>query len=258
MEKMKYKKKYGQNFLYDENILTKIKKSADITDKDLIIEIGPGSGNLTRKLKEYNCEILAIEIDQTLKEKLDQITNEKTKIIYEDFLNVDLNKILSSYSFQNLYIIANLPYYITTPIITKIIESNINVKAIILMVQKEVANRLSAKPKTKDYGYFTVYINSYYNVEKLFDVSKECFYPVPKVDSSIIKLTPVKVEIADKDKFNNFVKACFLYKRKTLKNNLKNYNLSAIEQVLKIHNLNLSNRAEDIPLAVFLEISKVI
>ncbi len=258
MEKIKYKKKYGQNFLYDENILTKIKKSADITDKDLIIEIGPGSGNLTKILKEYNCEILAIEIDQSLKEKLDQITNEKTKIIYEDFLNVNLNEILGSYSYRNLYIIANIPYYITTPIITKIIDSNIDIKAIILMVQKEVANRLSAKPKTKDYGYFTVYINSYYNVEKLFDVSKECFYPVPKVDSSIIKLSPAKVEITDKDKFNNLVKASFLYKRKTLKNNLKNYNLSAIEQVLKKYNLSLSNRAEDIPLAVFLEISKVI
>lgn len=258
MEKLKYKKKYGQNFLYDENILEKIIKNTNVAADDLIIEIGPGSGNLTKKLQTFNAPIIAFEIDTSLETKLNKIKNSKTKIIYKDFMSIDLEEELKDINFKNLYIIANIPYYITTPIITKIINSNIKPKEIILMVQEEVADRLSAKPGNKDYGYITVYIQSFYNVEKLFKVNKNCFFPVPKVDSAIIKLTPNHRQIDDIEKFNKLIENAFKFKRKTLKNNWKSYNLNSINAVLTSHGYSLQNRAEQIPIDIYIEISKII
>ena len=131
MEKINYKKKFGQNFLYDENILEKIIKNTNISKDDLIIEIGPGSGNLTKKLQTFDAQIIAFEIDDSLSKQLNQISNAKTKIVYRDFLEVDLSSELEKFNYKNLYIIANIPYYITTPIITKIIDSKIEPKEII-------------------------------------------------------------------------------------------------------------------------------
>src|SRR5574344_914628 len=122
MEKIIYKKRYGQNFLYDNNILDKITKILDVTSKDLIVEIGTESGNLTKRLQCYNCQIIAYEIDESLRNKLDLVSNVKTNIIYKDFLLTDIKADLKKYNYDNLYIIANIPYYITTPIITKIIN----------------------------------------------------------------------------------------------------------------------------------------
>ncbi len=258
MEKINYKKKYGQNFLYDENILEKIVKSTNINEDDLIIEIGPGSGNLTKKLQIFNAQIIAFEIDETLSKQLDQIKNSKTKITFKDFLEVDLNAELKNIKYKNIYVIANIPYYITTPIITKIINSKINPCEIILMVQEEVADRLSAKPNSKEYGYITVYVQSFYNVTKLFKVGRNCFFPVPKVDSAIIKLTPTTKEINNLDKYNKLIEEAFKFKRKTLKNNLKNYDYEQINTILESHGFSMQNRAEQIPIDIFIEISNQI
>lgn len=258
MEKINYKKKFGQNFLYDENILEKIIKNTNISKDDLIVEIGPGSGNLTKKLQTFDAQIIAFEIDDSLSKQLNQISNAKTKIVYRDFLEVDLSSELEKFNYKNLYIIANIPYYITTPIITKIIDSKIEPKEIILMVQEEVADRLSAKPNSREYGYITVYIQSFYNVTKLFKVGRNCFFPVPNVDSAIIKLTRASKKIDNLKKYNQLIEDSFKFKRKTLKNNLKNYNLELINEILKEHGYSTQNRAEQIPIDLFIKISNQI
>lgn len=250
-----FKKKYGQNFLNDQGILQKIYKSISPNPNDLIIEVGPGSGNLTKWLQKYNCNIICYEIDKSLQEQLKSIKNEKTQIFFKDFLEADLTADLSTIKYENLYVIANIPYYITTPIIKKITFANINPQGLVLMVQKEVADRLSAKPQTKDYGYITVLLNYFYDIKKLFNVSKNCFYPRPNVDSAIIKLTPNNKEKTDFNIFNNLIESAFQFKRKNLRNNLKNFNLDIIAPVLEANGYSLNNRAEEIPIEVYIEIS---
>lgn len=250
-----FKKKYGQNFLNDRGILQKIYKSISPNPNDLIIEVGPGSGNLTKWLQKYNCNIICYEIDESLQEQLKSIKNEKTQIFFKDFLEADLTVDLSTIKYENLYVIANIPYYITTPIIKKITFANINPQGLVLMVQKEVADRLSAKPKTKDYGYITVLLNYFYDIKKLFNVSKNCFYPRPNVDSAIIKLTPNNKEKTDFNIFNNLIESAFQFKRKNLRNNLKTFNLDIISPVLEANGYSLNNRAEEIPIEVYIEIS---
>lgn len=250
-----FKKKYGQNFLNDQGILQKIYTSISPNPNDLIIEVGPGSGNLTKWLQKYNCNIICYEIDKSLQEQLKSIKNEKTQIFFKDFLEADLTADLSTIKYENLYVIANIPYYITTPIIKKITFANINPQGLVLMVQKEVADRLSAKPQTKDYGYITVLLNYFYDIKKLFNVSKNCFYPRPNVDSAIIKLTPNNKEKTDFNIFNNLIESAFQFKRKNLRNNLKNFNLDIISPVLEANGYSLNNRAEEIPIEVYIEIS---
>ena len=250
-----FKKKYGQNFLNDQGILQKIYTSISPNPNDLIIEVGPGSGNLTKWLQKYNCNIICYEIDKSLQEQLESIKNEKTQIFFKDFLEADLTADLSTIKYENLYVIANIPYYITTPIIKKITFANINPQGLVLMVQKEVADRLSAKPQTKDYGYITVLLNYFYDIKKLFNVSKNCFYPRPNVDSAIIKLTPNNKEKTDFNIFNNLIESAFQFKRKNLRNNLKTFNLDIIASVLEANDYSLNNRAEEIPIEVYIEIS---
>lgn len=253
-----FKKKFGQNFLQDENILEKIYNSVSPTKDDLIIEIGPGSGNLTKWLKKYNSNLICIEIDESLKETLSKYEDDKTKIIFKDFMEMDLSEELKNYNYQKLYVIANIPYYITTPIIEKITFSNIPVEKIVLMIQKEVAERLSSKPQNKEYGYITVLLNYFFEIKNLFSVSRNCFYPVPNVDSAVISLTTKTKEEINIESFQNLIKNAFKFKRKTLKNNLNNYDLHKIENVLKKHNYSLNNRAEEIPLEVYIAITKEI
>lgn len=256
MKNLKAKKSLGQNFLKDENILNKIANSID-TNNDLIIEIGPGMGALTKKLKEKNSYLIAYELDERTKEYLLPLEDEKTKIIYKDFLKTnikeDINKI--DYKFNNIYIIANIPYYITTPIIDHIIEQKINVKAMSLLVQKEVANRFSAKSKTKEYGAITVYLNNYFDIEKLFDVKNTCFNPIPKVDSAVVKFVKKENVLEDKA-FYKFLNICFAQKRKTLKNNLKNYDWQQVKKILIKNNISENCRAEELELDIFKELYK--
>lgn len=254
MEKFRFKKNLGQNFLQDEKILQKIVESVMCTEDDCIVEIGPGHGALTKYLVKYNCPVIAFEIDKEVKPVLDRIKAPNLRVVYEDFMKVNVKEYLPD-NYKNLYIIANIPYYITTPILEKIIAENLNEKACTLMVQKEVADRFSAKPGSKDYGSISVYLDYYYQVKKLFEVPRKVFYPVPNVDSAIIKLDRKdKRDLAGENNFFKFVKSAFQFKRKNLRNNLKNYDLEKINSVLVKYNHNLQNRAEEISLKEFLDI----
>ena len=254
MEKFRYKKNLGQNFLQDEKILQKIVESVMCTEDDCIVEIGPGHGALTKYLVKYNCPVIAFEIDKEVKPVLDRIKAPNLRVVYEDFMKVNVKEYLPD-NYKNLYIIANIPYYITTPILEKIIDENLNEKSCTLMVQKEVADRFGAKPGSKDYGSISVYLDYYYQVKKLFEVPRKAFYPVPNVDSAIIKLDRKdKRDLADENNFFKFVKSAFQFKRKNLRNNLKNYDLEKINSVLVKYNHNLQNRAEEISLKEFFDI----
>ncbi len=251
----KFKKQYGQNFLMDKNVLDKISSSICPGKNDLIIEIGPGSGNLTKRLKEYNANLVCFEIDKSLDKYLSLLEDDKTKIVYEDFMNVNLEMFVKKYNYENIYVIANIPYYITTPIIEKITFSNIKVKSLLLMVQKEVADRLSSTNGNREYGYITVLLNAFYDINKLFNVNKNSFYPVPNVDSAIIKLDTKECNILNFEKFNRLIKNAFRFKRKTLKNNLIGYDLDLVDSLLEKYGYSLSNRAEEIPVEVYINIS---
>ena len=250
---LKSKHSLGQNFLTDNNILVKIYDSIDVLSDAVIIEIGPGMGALTNYLKRLNNKLFCFEIDLRTKPYLDKLIDDKTIIIYEDFLNIELNKYFNKD--DSIHVVANIPYYITTPIIEKLIKSNLNIKSMTLMVQKEVANRLSSETSSSDYGYFTAYLNYYYDVIKLFDVDKHCFNPVPKVDSAIIKLIKNNHTCHNEKILFKLLKDAFKMKRKNLKNNLKEYDLVVIEEVLKKYNFDLTNRAEDLSIDIFIEIA---
>lgn len=255
MSKFVFKKKFGQNFLKNQSIIDKIVDSIEPNKDDLIIEIGPGSGALTKRLKKYDATLIAFEIDLETKKYLDKLEDDKTNIIYEDFLNADILKILNKYHYTNLYIIGNLPYYITTPIIEHIIELNLNVSSMVFMVQKEVADRFLSKPRSKNYGYMTVILNYWFDVEKIIDVDKKNFVPMPKVDSTVLRLSRKETLNVDYDKFDTLVKDSFKFKRKTLNNNLKSYNRRELEIILNRHGYTLENRAEEIDLETFIDLT---
>ena len=243
-----YKKNLGQNFLQDNNVLNKIVASVSVGNNDLIIEIGPGHGALTKKLVDMGCDVLAFEIDLRVKEYLDKISCSNLKVVYQDILQVDFRE----YDFSKY---ANIPYYITTPIIEKIISSNINEVDMTLMVQKEVADRFSAKPGSQEYGSVSVYLNYFYDISTLTNVSRYAFYPVPNVDSAVIKLVRHnKYQVNNEEKFFKFVKQCFLYKRKNIRNNLKGYDLEKVSIVLKNYGHDLSSRAEEFSMIEFIDL----
>ncbi len=257
MGEFKHKHSLGQNFLKDKKVLTKIIDSVDVKEDDLIVEIGPGQGALTRYLKLFKANLRCFEVDTRVKKYLDSFEDEKTKIIYNDFMNVDLVDELKDIDYRDLYVIANLPYYITTPIIEKMINSPLDVKAMVLMVQNEVADRLSAKAGSKDYGAITVFLNYYYDVEKLFFVHRSSFDPAPNVDSAVIKLSKKEriLEVKDKDLFFKLVQDSFRMKRKNIRNNLKSYDLDKVSKVLENYGLDLTTRAESITLQCFVDIA---
>ena len=258
LKNFEYKKSLGQNFINDDNIIKKMISGANIDKNTLIIEIGPGAGVLSKEIIPKAKYTILYEIDtrleNVLEDKLKDYDN--YKIIFNDFLKEDANSEISKYDYNNLYVIANLPYYITTPIIEKLIKEVIPDK-IIIMIQKEVADRFSAKINSKDYGYITAYLNYFYDIKKLFDVSRNCFTPKPNVDSSVICMSKKDREVIVKDIifFNKLLKDSFKFKRKNLKNNLKGYNLEIIEKVLNKHNFTLNDRAENISTDIFIEIT---
>ncbi len=249
---IKAKKSLGQNFLQDSKILKDIANSIETKENDLIIEIGPGKGALTNYLKTKKSNLICYEIDLRMKPILNNLIDNKTKIIFEDFLTSNLTD-LNIY--ENIYIIANIPYYITTPIIKKALTIP-NLKGMTLLVQKEVANRLSAKPNSKDYGSLTVYLNYYFDINYLFTVKNTCFDPIPKVDSAVVnfKRKNQKLKVNEEILFK-LIEDSFKMKRKTLKNNLKNYNWSKIQEILIKNNLPLTIRAEQIPLEIYIDIA---
>ena len=254
-----FKKKFGQNFIIDENIINNIVTKANVDKDTLVIEIGPGAGSLTYFLAKFAKNVLCYEIDTTLKEILRDNLKEydNVEVIYNDFLKVNVLDDIKKYEYKKLYVIANLPYYITTPIIIKLIEDDINVDKIVVMVQKEVGDRFKAVPGTKDYSSLSVFLSYYYNIKKIMDVSKNVFIPKPSVDSIVVEFNrkEKKLNVMDEQLFFKLIKDSFEFKRKTLKNNLKNYDLEKIDKVLKKHKLDLSVRAEQISLELFVEIA---
>ena len=260
MYKFDYKKNLGQNFLQDKNIIDKIVNAPDYGDNNLVIEIGPGAGALTKELLKKVDRAILYEVDTRLEKILNKelSTFVNYELIFDDFLNRDVNKDISKYDFDNLYIVANLPYYITTPIITKIINDKIPTNEIVIMIQKEVADRFSAKPGSKEYGQITVFLNYFFDIDNVCNVSKNCFFPKPKVDSAVIKMKRKESNdyIKNFDVFNKLVKDSFRFKRKTIKNNLiKKYDIDVISKILEINGFDLSTRSENIPYYVFVQMS---
>ena len=261
MEKydVKFKKKFGQNFLKDINVVKKIVRSAEIDGKSLVIEVGPGGGIMTRELSLVADNVLAYEIDEELKEEHAKRLGDRDNItiLFQDFLDSDIVKDVEKYDYNKLYFVSNVPYYITTPIILKLIESGLSFEKIVMMVQKEVGDRFSTKSGNKEYGSITVLLNYFYNIKKEFFVSRKQFVPEPNVDSVIISFS----EKNDKLPLNNFkffeklVRDSFQYKRKTLRNNLKGYDLDKVNKVLEKYGKDLSVRAEALDVEVFVEIA---
>ena len=251
-----FKKSLGQNFLQDKNIINKITNTNNFLPNSLIIEVGPGSGALTKELVKTGNKVICFEIDKRLDEFLSKI-NGNIKIVYEDFLKVDLNQYLKEEVYDNLYIVSNLPYYITTPIINKIVEENIHVKEMFLMMQKEVALRIKAKPNTKEYNSLSVFLQYHFKITNFINVSRNSFIPKPKVDSIVLKFEKYDYPNKPKNmqKFYDLIVDSFKYKRKNLRNNLKGYNLNSIEGILKKYNKDLTFRAEQLTIDEFIELS---
>lgn len=256
------KKQFGQNFLLDNNILEKIVKSANIEEKIGIVEIGPGLGFLTSYLAKAANKVLCYEIDEDMVNHLHKQEFKNVEIIHEDFLKRNIDVDFETYfPDQDIYIIANLPYYITTPILLKVLEESKKVKKMIVMMQTEVAKRICGKPSTKDYNSLSVLIQYFTNPKILFSVKPNAFYPEPNVDSSVIEIV-YKEKIEDETKhldyFLKFNRNIFTQRRKTLLNNLiKTYNYDK-EQIIKIfekNHLDAKIRSEALTLKQIVQLS---
>lgn len=261
-----FQKKYGQNFLIDSNILDKIIESAQISKEDCVLEIGPGIGTMTQRLAEEAGEVVAVEIDRHLIPILEDTLSgyDNVTIINEDILKVDINKIVEE---QNdgmpVKIVANLPYYITTPIIMALFEKHIPLKSVTVMVQKEVADRMLVGPGTKDYGALSLAVQYYARPEIIAKVPAACFMPRPNVDSAVVRLTryedpPVRVE--DEAYLFAIIRASFNQRRKTLVNGLINagnigVSRGQVEKVLGDMQLSVMVRGEALTLEQFADLS---
>ena len=255
----KFSKKFGQNFIVDENIINNIINKSMIDKDTLVIEIGPGAGSLTYKLALNSKNVIAYEIDESLKDILNYNLSglSNVEIIYGDFLLRDVKKDLEKYEYKKLYVVANLPYYITTPIIVKLIEDELNVDKIVVMVQKEVGDRFKAKPNSKDYSSLSVFLNYYYDVFKIMDVSRNVFMPKPNVDSIVLEFVKKDDMLFVKDKalFFKLIRDSFKQKRKNIRNNLKGYDLDVINDVLSKYGFDLNARAEQLSIDIFVSIA---
>ncbi len=261
-------KSYGQNFLIDEDIVLGICEKANVSKEDLIIEIGPGLGTLTSKLLDKAGKVIAVELDT----KILQILNDRFslydnfELINDDILKVDLKKLINEKlgDLKKVKIVANLPYYITTPIIMKLLEEKLNIDSITVMVQKEVAERLCTKPGTGDTGAITYTINYYTRPEIVLNVPKDSFVPSPKVDSNVINLQILNIPsvvVKDEALLFKVIKFAFMQKRKTLLNSLSNSRLKSkeyFEQMLNDLNIDLKIRPEKLSLEDFAKIADYI
>ncbi len=223
-----FKKKFGQNFLTDQNILTKITQTAELSKEVNVIEIGPGIGSLTQYLLEEAAEVMAFEIDKSLIPILEETMApyDNFTLVSADILKVDLLSEIQKFKNPNLPIkvVANLPYYITTPILMHLIESKIPFSEFVVMMQKEVADRIAASPKTKAYGSLSIAVQYYMEASVAFIVPRTVFIPAPNVDSAILKMVRREeplVEVEDEEWFFKTMHSSFVHRRKTLMNNLQ-------------------------------------
>ena len=264
-----FQKKFGQNFLIDNNILEKIVENARVTKDDLVIEIGPGIGTLTQHLCEHAREVVAVEIDKKLIPILEDTLSEydNVRVINEDILKVDVNKIAEERNGgKNVKVVANLPYYITTPIIMGLFESNLPLESITVMVQKEVAERMQVGPGTKDYGALSLAVQFYSKPKVVLNVPASCFMPKPNVDSAVIKLEKYEqplVEVKDSKKMFKIIRAAFNQRRKTLTNSIANsgelnYSKDDVGKALETMDLLSTVRGEALTLEQFAKLSDLL
>lgn len=266
-----FSKKLGQNFLIDNNVIENICIQSDVNEKEGIIEIGPGIGVLSYELCKRAKKVLLIELDKRLipilEENLEEFQNKK--IIQGDVLNVDLKKIIeeefTSKGIETVKVVANLPYYITTPIIMKLLEEGLDIDSIIVMIQKEVAERLVSEPGKKEYGSITVSIKYYSDPSIVLNVPNSVFMPRPKVDSSVVRIKIKKekdVLLTDKEFFFKVIKAAFGQRRKTLLNTLSNLDSDLekqkIKKILEENGIESSRRGETLSLEEFALISNLL
>lgn len=224
----RFQKKFGQNFLVDSHVLERIVAAADITKKDCVLEIGPGIGTMTQYLAESAREVIAVEIDKNLIPVLEDTLSvyDNVTILEEDILKMDICRIVKEKNGEKpIKVVANLPYYITTPIVMGLFESHVPLESITIMVQKEVADRMQVGPGTKDYGALSLAVQYYARPEIVMQVSPSCFIPKPNVGSSVIRLTRHRepsVQVKDETFMFSIIRAAFNQRRKTLLNSLAN------------------------------------
>ena len=264
--KLYAKKKFGQNFLTDQNILSNIVEAANIDNNTLVIEIGPGLGALTERLCQSAGFVLAYEIDSDLLPILDDNLKEfkNYNIINKDILEVDINEDINQYKkdFSNVVLVANLPYYITTPIILGLLSKTTLIKKYIMMMQVEVADRICGKPKTKDYNALSIAVGYRAKATKCFNVPRTVFIPEPNVDSAVISLDlydnpPFKAN--NEELFFKLIREAFNQRRKTLINNLSNnYPKDLINKMLTEFNIKLNVRSEELGIDDFVKFSNYI
>ena len=262
----KMTKSLGQNFLINENILDKIIESADISSNDVVLEIGTGIGTLTQRLCENAKKVIAVEIDRNLIPILNETLSnyDNITIINKDILKTDIKEELKNLSInQKIKVVANLPYYITTPIIMKVLEDKVNVDCMVLMLQKEVADRMNATPSTKDYGSLSIAVQYYCDTAIVCKVPKSSFIPEPNVDSLVLKLVvneKRKVEISKEDLFFKIIRGSFSKRRKTILNSLSNYedlgDKDKIQKLLEISGIDSKRRGETLSIYEFANLAK--
>lgn len=264
-----FQKKFGQNFLIDPHVLDKIIRSAEITKEDCVIEIGPGIGCVTQALLEHAGKVISIEIDDQLIPILtEQFGSEPNfKLIHKDVLKVDLKQLIEEESPHNrVKVVANLPYYITTPIIMTLLENELPIESITVMVQKEVADRLASQPGSKQYGAITVSVNYFCETYLVANVPRNCFMPRPNVDSAVIQLRiydEPAVKVGNIKQMFKIIKAAFLLRRKTLLNTLAAHADLGIEkeklkQLLDESGVGAQTRGETLSIEEFAKLSDFI
>ncbi len=264
-----FQKRFGQNFLIDANIVEAIVNRADITKDDCVLEVGPGIGTMTQYLCEAAGKVIAVEIDKNLIPILNETLNDydNVRVINEDILKLDIKSLADEENAGNpIKVVANLPYYITTPIIMGLFESHVPIDSITIMVQKEVADRMQVGPGTKDYGALSLAVQYYAKPEIVLNVPASCFMPRPNVDSAVIRLTrhiePV-VTVKDEKLMFDIIRASFNQRRKTLVNGLTNasylnFSKDMIVKALDVMGLSPSVRGETLTLSQFAELSDLL
>lgn len=260
-----FSKSLGQNFLIDQNILDKIVEASEIGEESSILEIGPGIGTLTQEMAKRAKRVVAIELDDNLipvlKETLGNYSN--IKVIHNDALKIDFRELFEEEGMEDVKVVANLPYYVTTPIISKLLTEKPGIDSIVIMIQKEVADRMSAGPGSKDYGSLSLLVQYYCDVERVCRVSPSCFMPPPKVESTVIKMkikNEPAVKVLDEKLFFKIIRDSFNMRRKTLWNTMKQTGLTQekLNKVFEDSVIDPQRRGETLTIAEFAKLSDAV